>query len=84
MINVDSLVEQTLNNQFTDTDIFDFIDIETQAEMFRELVGLIGSLEADKNLTLLQNRSEYWLAVNEYIEKSLTNNLKFKLGARAA
>lgn len=84
MIDADKLVEQTLNDQFTDDDIFDFIDIETQAEMLREVVALIASLKADASLTLQENRSEYWLAINSYLETALTNNLKFKLGARAA
>ena len=84
MIDADKLVEQTLNDQFTDDDIFDIIDESTQAEMFREVVALIASLKADASLTLQENRSEYWLELNSYLETALTNNLKFKLGARAA
>jgi hypothetical protein len=84
MIDVEDLIEKTLSDQFTDSDPFDLIEIEHQAEMFRELVTLIGKQKRDKNLTLFENRSEWYLEIHAYIELSLINTLHYKLGAEAA
>lgn len=71
-MNSDAIVEIMLGDNCNDIDLNDYITIEEQAEMLRELIAIYALYKRDDSLNYYENRSEILSDMVTFIEKSLT------------
>jgi hypothetical protein len=71
-MNADTIVEIMLSDECNDIDLNDYITIEEQAEMLRELIAIYALYKRDDSLNYYENRSEILSDMVSFIEKSLT------------
>jgi hypothetical protein len=70
-MNSDAIVEIMLGDECNDIDLGDYITIEEQAEMLRELIAIYALYKRDDSLSYYENRSEILSDMVTFIEKSL-------------
>ena len=71
-MNADKIVEIMLGDECNDIDLNDYITIEEQAEMLRELIAIYALYKRDESLNYYENQSEILSDMVTFIEKSLT------------
>lgn len=82
-MDINDLIDSTLNDQFSDVDVFEYITTEEQASMLRELVAVYASYQYDNTLTVGENASERISAMSEYLEKAIYNLVWHRVPAEA-
>lgn len=65
------VAEEIMKDVTSEYDLNDFLTIDEQAELLRELIGIYASYKFHPALTSLENRSELLSAIASEIEASL-------------
>lgn len=72
------IAEDIMKDVTSEYDVNDFLTIDEQAKLLRELIGIYASYKFHPELSSLKNRSELLSLLAEEIEASLTNAAKVK------
>jgi len=78
-MNSNAIVEIMLGDECNDIDLGDYITIEEQAEMLRELIAIYALYKRDDALNYYENRSEILSNMVTFIEKSLLKFVERKM-----
>jgi hypothetical protein len=70
-MNADKIVEIMLGDDCNDIDLGDYITIEEQAEMLRELIAIYALYKRDSELNYYENQSERLSEMVRFIERAL-------------
>jgi hypothetical protein len=78
-MNSNAIVKIMLGDECNDIDLNDYITIEEQAEMLRELIAIYALYKRDDSLNYYENRSEILSDMVTFIEKSLLKFVERKM-----
>jgi hypothetical protein len=78
-MNSNAIVQIMLGDECNDIDLGDYITIEEQAEMLRELIAIYALYKRDGSLNYYENQSERLSEMVTFIEKSLLNFVERKM-----